>query len=69
MSDTRIDTSENPLPEKVQRMVEIGNKLNKGKVPLRIDSITTIMVKPDKATYEYAEEYRRRYRRIYIKTE
>ena len=64
-----FDPCENPLPEKVQAMIEKGKKLNEGKVPVRVNNNTIIFVKPGKATKEYVEEYRMKHEKIYIRTE
>lgn len=57
---TKIDTTENPLPERVRHMVNVGKRLNAGKKTLRISPTIYILVKPENCNEEYAAKYRER---------
>ena len=52
----RIGTNRNPDGVNMKKLKD----RDKGKVPLQISRTLTILVRPEKATPEYAEEYRKR---------
>lgn len=53
----KLDTTENIPTDRINRMVEIGKKLNRGKVTLRVSPTICILVKPENCTKEYAERF------------
>lgn len=52
----RIGTDRNPDGVNLKKLKD----RDKGKVPLQISKTLTILVRPEKATPEYAEEYRKK---------
>lgn len=63
----KASTKKAPKPElgaesesEIQQAINQAKGTDKGKVLLRVDRNTTILVSPAKATREYADEYRER---------
>lgn len=53
----KLDTTEKISTDRINLMIEIGKKLNKGKVTLRVSPTICILVKPENRTKEYAEKF------------